>query len=241
MKKELIYLTPYLAAFEHNYLKVREKEGRVYSDETVLKLPFIGREHSQFLEWSLRAKTLNRFIKYLKGNSYTSVLDIGCGNGWFSNHIANAISGKVIGLDVNKEELEQGNRVFKAENLSFAYGDIFEAEFDQKFDLIVMNASIQYFPDLKLLLNRLKSLLSPFGEIHILDSPFYYNEEACIKAKARTNNYYKSLGYPEMSQFYFHHQISQLNNFKLIYKYSTNPFQKILKGKDSPFNWYYFN
>lgn len=236
--QKVIFLTPFENTFEGNYLAVRAKENRVYSDKFVKNLPSVPSAHRQFKEWHLRQKTTERFLGYLKKGKYQNVLDIGCGNGWFSNKIAENVSGKVLGLDVNLQELEQGRSVFQNNKLSFAYGDIFQAEFKQPFDLIVLNASIQYFPDLELLFNRLKSLLSDSGEIHILDSPFYPTERECLAAKERTESYYSQLGFPEMSDFYFHHLQSNLKGFKQLYFPKTNLVQKLLKRKDSPFGWF---
>lgn len=237
-KREIIYLTPFENIFESNYLAVRAKENRVYSDEIVATLPYVETNHSQYQEWKLRQKTIQRFVGYLKQKSYKNVLDIGCGNGWFTNIIAQNIEGDIIGLDVNKEELEQGRRVFLSPQLTFAYGDIFQAEFKETFDLIVLNASIQYFPDLKLLFQRLKSLLSNEGEIHILDSPFYSTQKESQAAQQRTIAYYTQLGYPEMGQFYFHHQLSDLEGFKKLYVPQKTILQKIMNRRDSPFLWY---
>ncbi|MCT4580629.1 MAG: class I SAM-dependent methyltransferase [Flavobacteriales bacterium] len=237
-KREIIYLTPFENTFESNYLAVRAKENRVYADEVVAILPDVATDHSQYLEWKLRQKTRQRFVNYLKQKSYKNVLDIGCGNGWFTNIIAQNIDGKIIGLDINKEELEQGRRVFLDSRLTFAYGDLFYAEFEEKFDLIVLNAAVQYFPDLTLLFQRLKSLLSARGEIHILDSPFYSTLEESRAAQQRTATYYKQLGFPEMEKYYYHHQLDDLNGWERLYVPPKNMLQKIMNRKDSPFGWY---
>ena len=240
MERKIEYLTEYNPDFEGNYLSVREKENRVYSDSTVLKLPYLETSHLQCAEWQLRVKTTKDFVNYLHNNSFNNVLDIGCGNGWFSNVIANNTNGSVLGLDVNKVELEQANRLFPITNLSFAYGDVFEIDFKQRFDLIVLNASIQYFSDIDMLIKRLKDLLASSGEIHVLDSPFYASELERDKAKQRTVKYYNELGHPEMSKFYFHHLVGQLKGFEVKSKPITNRVFKFIKGKYTPFSWYYF-
>lgn len=120
-------------------------------------------------------------------------MDIGCGNGWFSNILSKIENSKVGGLDINPIELEQADRVFKKENLQFYYGDIFQIkEFEKQFDAITLNACVQYFPNFKLLLDKLKSFSTPGGEIHIIDSPFYKNEEIS-NAKERTYKYFQAL------------------------------------------------
>lgn len=169
---QVYYLTPELPDFEGFYLKVREIEGRVYTDEFVQQLPYPPADHIQKKEWDLRIKTIDRFCTYLKeNNSINSILDLGCGNGWFSHFVSQQVSAAVLGVDVNKMELEQAGRVFNQVNLSFAYGDLFHPDFPvQKYDLIVMNSSAHYFESFQILIDKLKTLLHTGGEIHLLDS-----------------------------------------------------------------------
>ncbi len=98
---------------------------------------------------------------------------------------------------------------------------------------------MQYFPDLKILLGKLLNLIKENGEIHIIDSPIYTVNEA-IQAKQRTRDYYLSLGFPEMSNNYYHHNWNEFRGFK--YKLLYNPLSVIKKlrqliVKDSPFPW----
>ena len=113
-------------------------------------------------------------------------IDVGCGNGWFSNTLT-LNNNEVVGLDINSLELEQAARVFKKEKLAFVYGNLFKINepFINQFDLIVLNASIQYFSDINELVTKLKTFLKPSGEINIIESPFYYKKES-IDDKKRT-------------------------------------------------------
>ena len=51
--------------FEKLYLKLRQKEGRVYSDKIVASLPDFP-PGELFNEWKIRENTSNRFFHYLK-------------------------------------------------------------------------------------------------------------------------------------------------------------------------------
>lgn len=233
------YLSTINSSFQDQYIKVRTIEQRVYSDTTVLKFPFLPKEHEQFKEWKIRQENAFRFIDYLKNKEIEHCLEIGCGNGWFSNLIATSISAQVIGLDINEPELNQANRLFKKSNLQFCYGNIFESSFASKFDIIVFNASVHYFKDLIALMDCLKQLLKPNGEIHILDTMFYSNENDRKAAKERTKLYYKNLDTTKMANFYFHHKTSDLIEFHLM----TNTKSRLLSYfgiKSTFFPWYRF-
>ena len=228
--------------FESNYIALRKHEKRVYSDEEVKRLPDTSNSNPHKEEWKLRKRSLQRFTNYVhKYNDNLNLLDIGSGNGWFSANIADSSLFTTYALDINKLELEQAARVFKFENLYFIYGDIFDNIFENRsFDIITLNSSIQYFDNLDKLIKRLFYFLTDEGEIHILDSPIYSQNEL-IGAKERTARYYISIGLPEMAKHYYHHSFEKLKdfNYNILYdpKSLRNDFKKIFGFKDSPFPW----
>jgi ubiquinone/menaquinone biosynthesis C-methylase UbiE len=235
-KDNIYYITEEKTFFSDVYIAVRKKENRILSDDRVKLLPYLKRN-----EWPLRIQSTERFINYIaKKDKAIQILDIGCGNGWFSNKIA-GVSKKnsIVGLDVNSVELKQATRVFSRENLKFVYGNIFNIKsfFKEQFDIIILNGAVQYFPDFNILLTTLLSFLKYDGEIHIMDSPFY-TKENIEDAKTRTVSYYTKLGFPEMASNYFHHTITDIQKFEVLYKYKKNIIDKVLGRKDSPFSWY---
>lgn len=239
-----LYKTDNLDSFENDYLEVRKKEGRLFSDVLVKMLPELPPSHPLRNEWLYREATQKMFCNYLttlKGSPV--ILDLGCGNGWFSKQMRTALpKAKIFALEVNLYELKQAARVFSREQLSFVYGDIFLDVFTQgSFDIIVLNSSIQYFSQLKKLLNRLQELLTKDGEIHILDSPMYASKKAQQEAKDRTIKYFKGIGFNNMAKNYHHHTFESLSafNYKIIYnpKFTSNLLARIFSRKISQFPW----
>lgn len=231
----VIYYSQPKNTFSDLYINVRKKEKRFYSEAEIKTLPNIQKGHPHYAEWQLRKKSSDRFINYLKNkNKPLKILEIGCGNGWFSHLMSIIEKTEVTGLDVTIVELEQAAKVFDKENLSFIYADLFEnTELNnQQFDIVVFNSSLQYFENMKELFKVVSPLLSENGEIHIIDSPFYKDSEI-EKAKERTQNYYRDLGFPEMASYYIHHKFSELGKFKMMYKPSL--FGILLNN--SPFCW----
>jgi ubiquinone/menaquinone biosynthesis C-methylase UbiE len=228
--------------FESIYISVRENEKRVYSDEEVRHLPNISSSNPYKKEWELRNRSLIRFTNYIqKYDDKINLLDIGSGNGWFSANVANSNSINIHALDVNKMELEQAARVFNLDNLYFICGNIFDDIFEESsYDIITLNSSIQYFDDFSTLIKRLFYFLTDEGEIHIIDSPIY-NQNELVDAKERTACYYISNGFPEMAKHYHHHKFDELIdfNYKILFnpKAVQNNFKKIFGFKDSPFPW----
>src|SRR5215471_14770463 len=133
------------------YLRVRRKEGRVYTDEIVARLPELPSGHPLQAEWLLRAASAERLTRYLaRLQRPMTVLELGCGNGWLTNRIASVPGTQVVGLERNRLELSQAARVFAGnECLSWLEADIHCAPFvGRPFDAIVVACAIQYFADL---------------------------------------------------------------------------------------------
>ena len=230
--------------FEEEYLEVRQKEGRVFDDDLVRKLPWLPDGHPLKIEWLYRADTLDRFSRYLvKRKGVSSLLDLGCGNGWFINKLSALIHDtELVGLDVNRIELEQAARLFPGNNKTFAYGDIFHDIFQPgSFDIITLNSTIQYFPDAGMLIERLLALLKENGEIHILDSPLYKTNEEKDAAFKRSELYFSKINSKGMTGHYHHHTFDFLKSYryKVLYKPDRlkNRLFTLIGGKRSPFHW----
>lgn len=205
---------------EQLYLEVRSREDRVLTDEQLLDLPVVRKPAARAREWRWRKRSFQRLDNYLNNrypNRPIRVLDLGCGNGWMSNLLATNPLRTVTAVDVNEPELEQARRVFQRENLQFVYGDVMKGGFQaHSFDVIVLAASVQYFPHLPELISVLKRLLASNGEIHILDSPFYIDKMAAMAARKRTKAYYEQLGVPEMDTFYHHHLWQEARELRAV-------------------------
>ncbi len=217
--------------WEQPYIKARKLEGRIYSDEEVRNLPFIDDHHQYQSEWKIRGASFRKLEHRLEAKKTPlRILDVGCGNGWMSHRLSEIDHSTVTGLDLNLLELEQAKRVFHdSSNLSFVYGNLFDGIFPpQHFDIIVVAGAIQYFPDLKKLIERLFYFLKSGGELFIIDSPIY-KESGVEAARQRSKFYYERLGIPEMAEHYFHHSWNELYEFK--YRILNRSFLNILSLK----------
>jgi ubiquinone/menaquinone biosynthesis C-methylase UbiE len=225
--------------FGSTYHRLRQKEGRVYSDEEVAGLPDISATHQHYKEWQMRKFSCSKLAKHL--SNYTrplNILEVGCGNGWLSSKLAVIPNSHITGIDVNTEELLQAQRVFQNNtNLEFYKRSLQDGLLPGKrFDIIMFAASIQYFSSLKDVLQTTSGFLKSAGEIHILDSHFYKQSELA-SAKQRTDTYYHSIGFPEMSDHYFHHSFDELNSFDYTILYNPAAFTLFLSKSKNPFPW----
>ncbi len=233
MIAEAIHITE--KNFEQLYFSLREKEGRIYTDAQLLHLPGIEKDHPHFAEWELRKESYLRLENYLRKRVFPmKILEVGCGNGWLSQRLSLLPGSAITGYDINSIELQQAKRVFShVTNLHFI-NDIEKAE--KEFDHIIFAASIQYFPSLQEIIGTSIQQLKTGGEIHIIDTHFYKKEEI-TGAKKRTSDHFDRLGFPEMSSFYFHHSIDDLNSFNYEIIYQPSFFQRQFYNNKNPFPW----
>lgn len=225
--------------FEKLYLQARSHEGRIMSVPEIKQLPHLV-EHPLAKEWKQRVQSTHRLLSYIKKEQPETVLDIGCGNAWLLYKIAPMVK-QADGIEVNYQELEQAAEVLaNYQNVDLYYGDIFTIPLNRTYDMIILNAVIQYFPDLPKLLNHLKNHLSESGRIHIMDSPIYTPANVA-KAKTRSDAYYQSVECDEMKAYYFHHSWAAMKDFEYQIRYNPSTYlQRIYRkfGKlDSPFPW----
>jgi len=225
--------------FEETYLALRRKEGRVYSDEVVRSLPTIGTLHPHFLEWRIRKDSCEKLTQYLsKKSQVLKILEVGCGNGWLCSQLSKIEKSKVTGLDINKTELVQAQRIFgNIANVEFLMGEIVDERIQsRKFDIIIFAACIQYFPSLDEIISSCLQMLNANGEIHILDSHFY-SHAGSAAARHRSEEYFESMGFSEMKQHYFHHEMQQMEkyNFKMLYHSSW--IRRTFSRDKNPFPW----
>jgi len=230
--------------FENQYLAIRKREGRLYSDSRLRELPEVTPDHPLAEEWAIRAASLERFQRYLASLSKKPrLLDIGCGNGWMTRHIA-PYTDYTVGVEINSVELRQAAKVFHelTDHLLWLYGDIFNNILPAKtFDCILFASSVQYFPNLTELLKRAAYFLTEGGEVHIIDTPFYSSEELPA-ARQRSVSYYTSAGFPQLANSFHHFNTSELANFSPETLYNPRSIRKrikkrLLKNPDSPFPW----
>lgn len=226
------------------YLQVREREGRLYPDALVARLPDVPASDPLRREWRQRADSASRLVAHLGQLPLPLVvLEVGCGNGWLANRIAGIPGSEVVGLDANEMELGQARRVFGGRpNLRFVLGDVLVVSSPvERPNVIVLASVIQYVPDLPALIRRLEGWLVPSGEIHVLDSPLYRAEEL-PGARERTRRYYTALGVPAMAEAYRHHDRRAVDEFAADILYRPDALRRrierrLLGRSRSPFPW----
>jgi 2-polyprenyl-3-methyl-5-hydroxy-6-metoxy-1,4-benzoquinol methylase len=111
----------------------------------------------------------NKILSQLKGLGLIShdlsgkrVLEVGCGSGGILVPFTE-VGAEVIGIDFDDTYMEAGRK----RGLNLIDQSIYEFRAENKFDLIILKDVLEHLPDLNLVLQRLKSLLSETGNVYI--------------------------------------------------------------------------
>ena len=104
-------------------------------------------------------------LKLVRIRPNLRVIDLGCGTGELTQHLANALpDSDVLGLDQSAEMLEKSSR-YASRNLRFERGD--QTQITGQWDLIFTNAALHWSEDHEELIPNLFRHLDPGGQIAI--------------------------------------------------------------------------
>lgn len=165
-----------LASFITSYETVRRAEGRGSDDpEFYRSLPYpIGLDAKWMRHWQKRAASYESLIANIDANDQLTILDIGAGNGWLSNRLAER-GHELIAIDLQTNDFDGlGCQKYYTNNWLSV-----QAEFDRLplrdgvADVVVFNASLHYSRSLQDTLTDALRVLKPDGRIVIIDSPMY--------------------------------------------------------------------
>jgi arsenite methyltransferase len=100
------------------------------------------------------------------------VLDVGCGTGMLTHHIAEAVgsSGRVLGVDPLPSRIHIAlDRARNRSNIAFEVSDVYDLAHhrDQSYDVIVCNSVFHWLPDKTMPLLSFWRMLRPAGRIGI--------------------------------------------------------------------------
>jgi len=113
-----------------------------------------------------------------------TVLDMGCGPGFFSSDMARMVgeSGQVIATDLQEGMLQklrkkiQGTELEKRIILHKCEGD--EIGVSEDVDFVLAFYMVHEVPDQEKLFNEIKSILKPNGQVFIVEPPFHVSKAA---------------------------------------------------------------
>jgi len=110
--------------------------------------------------------TNQAIVNTIVARAPTSVLDIGCGEGWLVRALVERRI-RAIGVDVIPELIDQARRAGAGEFHVASYDDIIEQRFHATFDVVVANFSLIGKESVDGLVRHVSTLLAPDGALVI--------------------------------------------------------------------------
>ena len=121
------------------------------------------------------------FMKSIKKNKTSTILEIGCGQGFNTQILAKNKKNDVIGIDLSKDEIKIARKRYKtvrfevmnAENLKFK---------DNTFDKIYAIQILEHVDNLSKVLDEISRVLKPRGKV-IISVPYHKSEKWLLKIR----------------------------------------------------------
>lgn len=100
-----------------------------------------------------------KYYKFFNENieKGSKVLDVGCGIGYVSSKLAEKAS-IVVGIDINKKQIEIAKKKNNKSNIKYVLADIFDYDFNEHFDYVVLSNVLEHIKERKELLIKLKKI-----------------------------------------------------------------------------------
>lgn len=198
-------------------------------------------EHFHIYIWS-KGKTQVQAIKDTnnmiladgKVNSYSNIIDLGCGIGSLSLLIFSRYGCRITAINTNKHQLNIAkDRAKKRKiNINFIESDIMELKIKKKFDACFFIDVEPHLPDKYKAVKIIKNLLKPKGRLVMTawlqsEKPTIFQKEFLIKSFCRL------AAFPFMETFSNYRKYFKKENFKII------KFQDITEGTRQVVDYYY--
>lgn len=116
---------------------------------------------------SSQKKTSEYILEKFTFNGHEKILDLGCGEGKITAHLAALIpNGKITGVDLSPQMLAYAEENFplsQYQNLNFQQGNACFLDFDNQFDIVFSFTALQWAEDHEKALRSIRNALKPSG------------------------------------------------------------------------------
>ena len=188
------------ARFMTDYEAIRRAEGRFSTSADYYRaLPFKDLSGRRQADWRIRARSFSVLTKNVLTRLQVPlgralrIIDLGAGNGWLSNRLS-AQGDRVIAVDLLVNE-QDGLGAWKFYEHGFTP---VQAEFDHLpivdcfADAVIFNASFHYSENYAATLKEALRVLSPQGQIVIIDSPVYRYADSGVRMVQEREEQFKA-------------------------------------------------
>ena len=129
---------------------------------------------NHFLSFGIDRLWRKRLVTMLRQDAPRDILDVATGTGDLAIAMAGINPGRILGIDISRQMLAEGERKIKAAGLtsliSFTEGDAENIPYpDQSFHAVTVAFGVRNFVDLEAGLREMRRVLTPGGTMYILE------------------------------------------------------------------------
>lgn len=168
-----------------------------------------------------------------------NILEIGCGTGYLSSTLIELFPfAHITAVDIAPGMINEIKSKFKNNSVDFICGDIEEMELNQTFDIIISNATFQWFNDMPLTMKKLYSALNQDGIFcfSTFGKTTFYELNECFEKTRQAMSIQEPI-YPGQS-FYSLKELSTLCKASIR---NENSVDEIFVENKETFQYEYFN
>jgi len=171
-----LYLKPLsLNSLNYPILKMAELD---FHDHTLNKNPvvkFLVRDY------------FKRFDNLLRNLPVNSALDVGCGNGYVTNHLGRLIKTKMVGLDIDSRKIKSAKSLYNSDCYLVSDGRNMPFR-DDSFDLVLSTEVLEHQRKPEKLMNEIIRTSRQYGFFSVPYEPYW---RACNMLRGK---FWKTLG-----------------------------------------------
>lgn len=136
----------------------------------------------------LQQETADKLLREFPLIEFSSVLDIGCGDGRITALIATTHpNATVLGVDISKRMIDHATRKHSGiGNLRFEIGDAEQLSIDRKFDCAISFSALSWINDHAQMLQSVRAALRPGGHV-LFHIPLQNQQLSAAIARVSTN------------------------------------------------------
>lgn len=124
---------------------------------------------NQILEYKDLHNLLRRRNGLRRSKTINSIIEFGCGTGWFTNSVSYYYGKKITGIDFTEKAIEKAKSISKQLNLKnkFKTSDIFNYKDKNQYDLVVSLGVLHHTRDCENAFKKISKLVKPGGYLYI--------------------------------------------------------------------------
>lgn len=186
--------------------------------------------HTNIIVQNYTTRTLFPLIEMLNKNSPsdTTVIDIGCNEGWLSLIFHRMGFKRIVGIDPNEANIKKANflkEYFNLKNVEFYLADINDFKTNEKFDLSIMLGVINHTHNPVGILRNIHSFTEKYL---ILDFDSFCEDYVETSTEAKFNTDVSSVVGNMRCHFEHAHQTTSDKEGNLVFQYSRRAIQLMM-------------